>query len=332
MNNQIKTKLATKYLYAIFAVIIIFAGIFFILNSKNDPILSAPNIDIDQTKSLSAITDTLILPRKARADFQSIISTIEQEKSFESAMVKDNETTLDNFPEINNDYFTKIMSVLDVLPTDGAKSFCSKLPEYSDLVNARIEETKGKIDTLLDKDLGTSDTLEISVKNKKIRNRELRNSQIETYFSRIESVVATSTMVEFENIHTDILKKLSETRKGTDTATQAMDMGVRDILVVYQKGIDSIFSTFATLISNSLTGAKNDCSAKVPSNVVRLSTYASFTVYRQNFSNLLKKSHYPKDELQRLLYARNEALKSNTALIDTLQKQLQLILSAIPKK
>jgi uncharacterized protein (UPF0333 family) len=322
---------AVHIIFGVIALIVLSSGIFYI-NKNTTSNTSSLNEAIYTASSTPQLTE-FILTKRGRLDFQSLVTAISQENSFESSMMYDNAVSTSSIPKITSINIVKIEDILETLPYDDKKTFCSKLPTYSESLSKRIDDTRIKIGDLFEKRMKAISEEKISRAVKIERNRNLRDGQIETYFSRLKSSVATSSAdVQLINLQTGIQNIVRDSRNRADQSVDSVHLGFTDSMNKYKDDVFSALSNFETSITKVLSTAKKDCSDGVYPRAVRVSLHAGLTVLKKNLFDEFQYLQYPYDEVNKLIETRNDSRQVLDSERSVLLNELERIQETIPKK
>jgi hypothetical protein len=322
---------AVHIIFGVIALIVLSSGIFYI--SKNTTNNTSSLNEAIYTESSTPQLTEFILSKRGRLDFQSLVTAISQENSFESSMMYDSAVSTSSIPKITSGNLVKIEDILEALPYDDKKTFCSKLPTYSESLNKRIDDTKIKIGDLFEKRMKAISEEKKSRAVKIERNRNLRDNQIETYFSRIKSAVATSSAdVQLISLQTGIQNVVRDSRDRADQSAESVLLGFTDSMNKYEGDVFLILSNFETSIAKVLSTAQKDCANGVYPRAVRISLHASLTVLKKNLFHEFQYLQYPYDEVYKLIEARDDSRQALGSDRSDIIRELKRIQETIPKK
>ncbi len=328
-----------KFLYTYLTPITVAVGIllscilFIFLYNKKIVQESTLSTVAELSTETATTSVSYILPKRTLPDFERIITTVDQEIAFEQAMVQEEDTLANTIPEISDGYFTGIKKTLDSLPADDQKNFCQKFAVFSNVLNEELGETREDIEKLFDtkeKKLreGRS-TKEQRVK----RNRDLRDTQLNIYFSRLEKLVNASTTPHIDSIRTDIVSTLKDVRYQTDQTSDLFFSGIIELSDTYRSNLDTLFSDINPKVVRILDEAKNECGKGISPRIVRLSVNAGLSVVLNKiFDTSIHNIPYPKEQLSSLVQTKNVQQNIQSDVQTALKKRLVASMQSIPKK
>jgi len=290
---------------------------------------------ISQTPSVENATTTspYILPKRSLPELERIRVVVSQEIAFERALIQEENASVDIIPEISLDSFARIKNTLENLPADSQKNFCEKFTTFSRTLNTVVDETGTNVQKLFtarDEKLYEDRSRR---ENRIKRNRDLRDVELDTYFSRIEKLATISSTTPTNPIRTDITNALGEIRYQTDTLSNQFFLDVSQQLNTYMTNINDLFSTINPKIAQILSRGKNECAEGISPRVVRLSTHAGLTVVLgKSLEKALQNIPYSKEQLSLLVQTKEVQQGTQVLAQDALKTKLESIIESISKK
>lgn len=322
------------YRIPIIVVVLIILVVFIVVYKKDTvPLSSLTLSNLTDTTSLLPESTELLLSKKTRPDFQLLINTILQEHSFELAVARDDTKATSSVPAIALNTLAKIDDAIGALPVDDKKTFCSRLPTYSELLTKRIGDTRINIVNAFEKQTETMSAEYTSREKKVERNRNLRDEQVDTYFTRLRKLTATSTTNNYlGSLQTETIEMLAGSRKNTDQIINTTRLETAGMVEQYRDTVVSHIHTFNTLVSDKLSTAKKECAGGVSPHVARLNLHASLVVMQKNLSEIFQMIQNPQSEIAVLLKNKNESVEMAGLSRLNLLTKLEQIIETIPKK
>lgn len=282
---------------------------------------------------IKATTTAYILPKRALSDLEQIRATVNQEIAFEKAMSQEENTIIDIVPKIDDEYFANIKKTFAYLPSDTQKNFCQKFTTFSSTLTERLAETKETTNKLFSTKENSLVSGRTTREQRMQRNRDLRDTQLNTYFSRLEKNVSASATSSIDSIRNDIINTLEEVRHQTDLISDAFFSGIIKELNTYKSDLNNFFSYSNPKVTQILTDAKKECDKGTSPRIVRLSAQAGLTVVLNKiFEGSIYDNLYPEKQLLFLIKTKNTEQKIQEDTQTDLKGRLTDIVQSIPKK